>query len=82
MSDSPPNSTSRRQVVLSKQLSSPRALVSALVREENRQIKPLVALLESDQHSVGATNLSVILSGLQTMIVDMSETEKNKMISL
>ena len=76
MSGSPPNSS--RQVVLAKK---PNAS-AALIREENRQIKPLIALLESDQHSAGATNLLVILSSLQTMIVDMSKVEKDKMIAL
>jgi hypothetical protein len=79
MSGSPPNS-SRKVVLLQK--SPATAVAAAFVREQNRQIKPLVELLESDQHSAGATNLSVILSSLQTMIVDMSEVEKNKMIAL
>lgn len=79
MSGSPPNSS--QKVVLLKK-SPATAVAAAFVREQNRQIKPLVELLESDQHSAGATNLSVILSSLQTMIVDMSEVEKNKMIAL
>jgi hypothetical protein len=78
MSDSPPNS---RKVVLLKK-SPATAVAASFVREQNRQIKPLVELLESDEHSAGATNLLVILSSLQTMIVDMSEVEKNKMIAL
>jgi hypothetical protein len=77
MSGSP---NSRKVVLLKK--SPATAVAAAFVREQNRQIKPLVELLESDQHSAGATNLLVILSSLQTMIVDMSEVEKNKMIAL
>ena len=77
MSDSPPNS---RKVVLKK--SPATAVAAAFVREQNRQTKDLVELLESDELSAGATNLTVILSGLQIMILDMSEVEKNKMIAL
>ena len=69
MSDSPPNS---RKVVLLKK-SPATAVAAAFVREQNRQIKPLVELLESDEHSAGATNL--LVSNPRVATIDSSSDD-------